>query len=66
MSILGPAMPVPGRGLCAASPGAGKKSYYLVCDALLEYPFPRLPRRRLKPPNRSRTSAAISTSAACV
>jgi hypothetical protein len=26
-------MAVPGRGLCAASPGAGRKSYYLVCNS---------------------------------
>jgi hypothetical protein len=28
-----PPMAVPGRGLCTASPGAGRKSYYLVCNS---------------------------------
>jgi hypothetical protein len=28
-----PPMAVPGRGLCAASPGAGRKSYYLICNS---------------------------------
>ena len=29
-----PPMAVPGRGLCTASPGAGRKSYYLVCSSV--------------------------------
>ena len=28
-----PPIAVPGRGLCAASPGAGRMSYYLVCNS---------------------------------
>ena len=28
-----PPMAVPGRGLCTASPGAGRTSYYLVCNS---------------------------------
>jgi hypothetical protein len=33
VSFSAPPMAVPGRGLCTASPGAGRKSYYLVCSS---------------------------------
>jgi hypothetical protein len=29
-----PPMAVPGRGLCTATPGAGRKSYYLICSSV--------------------------------
>jgi hypothetical protein len=29
-----PPMAVPGRGLCAATPGTGRKSYYLICSSV--------------------------------
>ena len=29
-----PPMAVPGEGLCTASPGAGRKSYYLICNSV--------------------------------
>jgi hypothetical protein len=33
VQFLAPPVAVPGRGLCAASPGAGRKSYYLICNS---------------------------------
>jgi hypothetical protein len=33
IAFQAPPVAAPGRGLCAASPGAGRRSYYLICNS---------------------------------